>query len=549
MPTPPIAGSLSRRPLAPSPAAHSDTPGGLWWLWWLVVLAAAVLGRPLLPIDETRYAAVAWEMWRDQHGLYPTLDGTFYAHKPPLLFWLTLLGWAVVGVADWVPLAIVAAMGMGAVVATARLNARLWPDQPLAVRWVPVTFGLALIWLLFAPAWYFDVPNALWCVLGFHGVLDLAQRRWGRGLAVLGLACTAGVFTKGPMVLLTVGAAAAVAPFWGPRWAGWRRPPILVAVLATAASMAVALGLYAGWLAVADAHAEGTVWREVLGAQAVDRLSDDADHAAPLWWYLPQLAWMLWPGWVVALALCRAPAPHDRGRAHWDDGGTQLVALSGVVLLAVLSVAAGKRAHYLMGWIPLGAAWLAQALTRADLARPVGLGWRALAALPALAAGAALAVAGGRYGPLAVYPWAGPALQAVGVGLGLWGAVMLWPARAAARWVQRLAAGGIVLMLLHVAVPRAMAPAFDVRDIATRVGAAMRAGHPIAWTDGRFHGVLSFYGRLPRPPAVVAPAEVAAWRAHHPDGWVLIRVRPAPVGGDCVPYRSAWLCVLGPTAP
>jgi len=99
---------------------------------------------------------------------------------------------------------------------------------------------------------------------------------------------------------------------------------------------------------------------------------------------------MLWSGWVVALALCRTPAPHDRGRTHWDDGGTQRAALSGVVLLAVLSVAAGKRAHYLMGWIPLGAAWLAQALARADLAQPVGLGWHTLAALPALEAGAAL---------------------------------------------------------------------------------------------------------------------------------------------------------------
>jgi len=176
---------------------------------------------------------------------------------------------------------------------------------------VPVTFGLALIWLLFAPAWYFDVPNALWWVLGFYGVLDLAQRRWGRRLALLGLVCTAGVFTTGPMVLLIVGAVAAaapfwgprwvfsrrrrlhrqaaVAPFWGPRWAGWRHPPIVVAALATAASMAVALGPYAGWLAVADTHAEGTDWREVLSAQAVERLSDDADHAAPLWWYAPQL--------------------------------------------------------------------------------------------------------------------------------------------------------------------------------------------------------------------------------------------------------------------
>ena len=102
----------------------------MWWLLWGVVLAVAVWGRQLLPIDETRYAAVAWEMWRDQHWLYPTLDGGFYAQKPPLLFWLTLAAWAVVGVADWVPRAIVALMGLATIAASARLAQRLWPHTP-----------------------------------------------------------------------------------------------------------------------------------------------------------------------------------------------------------------------------------------------------------------------------------------------------------------------------------------------------------------------------------------------------------------------------------
>ena len=30
---------------------------------WLVILLTALLTRPLLPVDETRYASVAWEMW------------------------------------------------------------------------------------------------------------------------------------------------------------------------------------------------------------------------------------------------------------------------------------------------------------------------------------------------------------------------------------------------------------------------------------------------------------------------------------------------------
>lgn len=532
--------------MAPTSASPSAPSGGsvqgsaLWgWVLWGVVLALAVVGRQLLPIDETRYAAVAWEMWRDQHWAYPTLDGAFYAQKPPLLFWLTLLGWSMAGVADWVPRAIVALMTLGTMVLTARLAKRLWPHIGVE-RWVPLTFGLGLVWLLFAPAWYFDIPNALWCVAGFHGLLDLAARRWGRGALWLTLAAIGGVFTKGPMVLLTVGAAAVWAPVWGPAWHGWRAPRVGLAAAVVAVTMAAGVAAYAGWLAWASALAGEPVWRDVLGAQAIERLSDEADHASPWWWYLPQLLWMLWPGWVVALALW--PRPPRAGLAQ-ADAGARLTWLTGALLLLVLSLAAGKRAHYAMGWMPLGAAWLAHRLSQADLRRPVSWGWRALAALPALAAGLALVVAPGHERLSGLYPWAGPRLQVVGAALALWALAMAWPARDAVRWVQRLAAGGVLLVLLHVALPWAMGPSFQLRALAERIGQAMRAGQPVAWADGRFHGVLTFYGRLPQSPQPIDDSQVRPWLERHPDGLVLRRVKTNLPGGDCAPYRSSWLCL------
>ncbi|MGQ9724049.1 MAG: ArnT family glycosyltransferase [Tepidimonas sp.] len=521
------------------PASSDLTPEPWrWWLLWIAVLATTLFGRQLLPIDETRYAAVAWEMWRDQHWLYPTLDGAFYAQKPPLLFWLTLIGWAWLGVADWIPRAVAAAMGIAAMVATVALTRRLWPQAPEAARWVPAAFGLSLMWLLFAPAWYFDIPNALWCVLGVHGLLDLGARRWGRGAALLALAFVAGVFTKGPMVLLTVGAAAASGSVWGPRWAGWRAPSLVRAAVVVAATALLSLAVYAAWLLWVSEHAGVAAWRDVLGAQAVDRLSDDADHALPVWWYAPQLLWILWPAWVVALALRNARA------ALQGDAGTRLTWLTGALLLSVLSMAAGKRAHYLMGWIPLGAAWLAWRLSQADLNRRPALGWRLLVALPALGVGVALVVAVG-LPAVAMYPWADPSLQGVGAALVLWSAAVAWPARSTAQWVRRLAMGGVFLMLLHVAIARATGPSFQLRSLAERVGDAMRAGHPVAWTAGRFHGVLTFYGRLPRSPEMVDADAADAWLARHPTGWVLYSVRTGgdPNRDDCTPYRSGWLCV------
>jgi hypothetical protein len=53
-----------------------------------VLAVASVWLRPLWPVDETRYASVAWEMWLRGDFLVPYINGEPYSHKPPLLFWL-----------------------------------------------------------------------------------------------------------------------------------------------------------------------------------------------------------------------------------------------------------------------------------------------------------------------------------------------------------------------------------------------------------------------------------------------------------------------------
>ena len=75
----------------------------LWAACLLAVLLASILGRPDIPIDETRYVSVAWEMWSGGDWLVMHRNGEPYHHKPPLLFWLIGLGWGVLGVVDWWP--------------------------------------------------------------------------------------------------------------------------------------------------------------------------------------------------------------------------------------------------------------------------------------------------------------------------------------------------------------------------------------------------------------------------------------------------------------
>ncbi|HEY8094928.1 MAG TPA: glycosyltransferase family 39 protein, partial [Methylobacter sp.] len=60
---------------------HQSLSGRLWvFLLWGVLTAASLYIRPLFPIDETRYAAVAWEMWLREDFLVPYLNGETYSH-------------------------------------------------------------------------------------------------------------------------------------------------------------------------------------------------------------------------------------------------------------------------------------------------------------------------------------------------------------------------------------------------------------------------------------------------------------------------------------
>src|SRR6185295_18388622 len=97
---------------------------------WALLAGLSLSLRPLLPVDETRYASVAWEMWNRGDFLVPHLNGVPYSDKPPLLFWLFHLGWRLFGVDEWWPRLVPALCSLANLFLTAALARRLWPDRP-----------------------------------------------------------------------------------------------------------------------------------------------------------------------------------------------------------------------------------------------------------------------------------------------------------------------------------------------------------------------------------------------------------------------------------
>src|SRR5450432_2505051 len=103
-----------------------------WRLLWLLLLLPVAIFLPALPIDETRYLAVAWEMRLHGDFLVPHLNGLPYADKPPLLFWLINLAWLVAGMHAWAVRLGVLASSFASLYLFERLVRRLDPAPALA---------------------------------------------------------------------------------------------------------------------------------------------------------------------------------------------------------------------------------------------------------------------------------------------------------------------------------------------------------------------------------------------------------------------------------
>lgn len=75
-----------------------------WLLLFLGIVAFYLWGLGLLPLvgpDEPRYAEVAREMLARHDLITPTLGGIPWFEKPPLLYWLMIAGYRVLGVTEY----------------------------------------------------------------------------------------------------------------------------------------------------------------------------------------------------------------------------------------------------------------------------------------------------------------------------------------------------------------------------------------------------------------------------------------------------------------
>jgi 4-amino-4-deoxy-L-arabinose transferase-like glycosyltransferase len=479
---------------------------------WLVLVVSGLVARPAVPPDETRYLAVAWEMWHSGDLVLPTLNGVPYSHKPPLLFWLMHLGWAVLGVsAAWARL-VPGLAALAALALTWRLARLLWPAMPAAAPLATWILTGSVAFAAYTSVLLVDMLLVAAVLVAICGLVGLDRRSGRRWWLLTAAGVTLGLLAKGPVVLLFTLPPVLLGPLWRQR----ETPSPGRGGGAAAGAMVCGIVAAVPW-AVAAAERGGEAYRQaVLWGQTVSRLVQGVTHPRPWYAYLlllplTLLPWLLWP------TLWRA------GRSWRRPGGDRGVRLgmawAGPALLLLILVP-DKQPHYLLPLLPAVAL-----VAGAALARGAGTTsrWALLPPAAAMAVPGLVVATAALVDPARLPAWAdrlSPLWGAVAVAVACGPLLVRRPPPGTAVAALATAAVGVVVVL-HLAFATAGGEAFDVRPVAAEVAVVQGRGEPVAHV-GPYHGQYHFYGRLRRPLEVIEPGEIEVWSAANPDGLVVV---------------------------
>ncbi len=483
-----------------SPPAEAPEAGrrGEAWLAFLAAFAllAAFAGvRDLWDADEGRYAAVALDMARSGDLVTPREAGMRFMDKPPLVYWMEVGAFAVLGPTPFAA-RLPCLLAGAALCAIVFLLGLAWVGERRAAWLAALSAATSAAAMLGSRTVTMDMPLAA-CIAGALCASSRAVAGGGpRATAALGLAVGLGLLAKGPL--------AAVVPLVVA--VGWAVVGVPVGRLARVASSPLAWGvalLVAGpWYALCEAGNPGYLAHFLLYEHFGRFAKEGSRQFSPVWLYVPVLLLGLLP-WTHLLLGARARRPVEVGAGRRVPA-ERLAWAWVLACLAFYSAGRAKLFTYILPAFPplfvLAGARLSERLGAGEGAAR-RLGWWAFTAGAFAAAAGALFAAGVPFdrGWIREAGWRPVALPAAFCGLGLLAApialrVLRRPAPRAAFLVLATAAlwWGLDLSLSRadgVRSARALAE-FLVRE--------RRSGDVVVVLD-RYPQGLRFYGPFDAP--------------------------------------------------
>ena len=364
------------------------------WRWPALLTLLILPGLLLYPCmsfylfepDEGRYAEIPREMFEHGEWIVPMLQGEPYLDKPPLLYWLVMLSYSILGVHDWAA-RLVPALAVHATVLLVYLIGRLGLGERAAFRGALVltlTPGLMGVGRLLT----MDSLLTLWVTLALLSLFEATRTpKFRRGWWLLSaLACGLGLLAKGPIVfVLTLppcwlyrrlaGGGAIVS--WGDRFA----------------FVAVSLGLALPWYMALCVARPDFAWH-FLWEHNVVRFLQPFDHLEPIWYYLPLLALATLPVTLLILPFVRYLGTADSKTAATRTNELGFALLCGGWCVFFFSLSGCKLPTYILPALPFLGIAAGHFLTHTR--------WASAAVIPVMASLSLLIQASAHY---VIVPW------------------------------------------------------------------------------------------------------------------------------------------------
>jgi 4-amino-4-deoxy-L-arabinose transferase-like glycosyltransferase len=375
------------------------------WLVWLIAIGFVFGGLGsfgILDNNEGLYAEIPREMMasHDWHlWIIPHLNGLPYMEKPPLLYWLTALSFALFGESEWSARLVPALSALGCVALLLRFGVAT--RRPLAGRIAGIVFITGMGVTAMSHVLMFDMlltvmlTGALMHAWRYLADGETAQLRIAYGFLAFAL------LAKGLVAVVLFGLVVAAftvldtrSPIELLRAIGkWFRP----------SALAVFVAIAAPWHIVASMVEPIFAWFYFINEHVLRFLGkrEPHDYYAGAWWYyLPRMVLYLFPWSFLLLGLVARRAASSDWQA--DSQSTRLgrfLLLAWLMPLLFFSISSAKANYYLIAVMPFAAFHLATVLEARDFLTP------ARRAMPALIVAAlaliALAVAARRLDPAA----------------------------------------------------------------------------------------------------------------------------------------------------
>lgn len=306
----------------------------------LLTLWSSALVDPLYPPDEGRYSSASVSMAEGGSWLIPVFEGEPHLTKPPLTYWAQALCLRLFGHNE-------GAVRLPSLVASSlTMLLLMWFGWRVSGPRVGILAGAVLsIMPLHIAVGRLAITdpmlNFFWLgTLAFGYVaVQTGRARWA---ALMWLAISLGLFTKGPLALVPLGILAL--------WLWLSRQGGLLRRLHVPIGLPLAFLPLAAWVwAVLSTHPEA---RSIWFQQIVGRAIGTGDHSAPFWFYVPYFIGGLFP----ATAMMVLPGLNIPWREAWarlrTHESTCLWTLAVAAPLVMFSIMSGKLAHYLLPLCP-----------------------------------------------------------------------------------------------------------------------------------------------------------------------------------------------------